>query len=54
MDSMVIDQDSLHLEVCLLARGLLGVLDEGVLQAVTSALVSDYFAGENFAEAAEY
>jgi len=44
----------LHFEVCLFAGGLFGVFDEGVLEAVSGTLVADYFAGEDFAKAAEY
>jgi hypothetical protein len=45
VDAMVIYQHPLHLEVSLLAGGLLGVFDEGVLETVTCPLVTNNFAG---------
>lgn len=44
----------MHFEIGLFAGGLFGVFDEGVLETVPGALVADYFAGEDFPEAAEY
>ena len=54
MDPVVVDEHALHFEIGLFARRLFGVFDEGVLQAVPGALIADYFAGEDFAKAAEY
>lgn len=54
VDPVVVDEHALHFEIGLFAGRLFGVFDEGVLQAVPGALVADYFAGEDFAEAAEY
>lgn len=53
MDSMVVYEDTLHFEICLFAGCLLGIFDEGVLQAVAGPLVADDFAGEDFPKPAE-
>ena len=53
MDALIVDQHSLHFEVCLLAGGLIFEFDESVLEAVAGAFVADDFAGENGAEAGE-
>lgn len=45
MDAMVVNQNALHLEICLLAILLVFEFDKTVLQTVTSSLVSDDLAG---------
>jgi len=50
---MVVDQDALHFKVCLFAGSLIFVLDKRVLKGITGSLVTNYFAGEDFAKAAE-
>lgn len=45
MDAMVVNQNALHLEICLLAILLILKFDKTVLQTVTSTLVSDDLAG---------
>jgi hypothetical protein len=50
MYAVVIDQNTIHLEVGLLAILLIGVFDKGVLQAVTCTLVPDDLAAENLAK----
>ena len=54
MYAVVVYQDPLHLEVCLLAVLLILELDEGVLKAVLGALISNDFARYDFAESTEY
>lgn len=54
MNTMVINKDPLHFEICLLAVLLILELDERVLKAVPCTLVSNDFAGKYLAEAAEY
>jgi hypothetical protein len=44
----------LHFEIGLFTGRLFCVFDEGVLEAITGTFVPDYFAGEDFTEAAEY
>lgn len=44
MDSMVINEDALHLEICLLAVFLILEFDKSVLQAIPCPLVSDNLA----------
>ena len=53
MDAVIINQHSLHLEICLLAVLLVLELYKCILQAVICALVSDDFAGHNWTKAAE-
>lgn len=53
MNSVVINKHPLHLEVSLLARSLVCILNEGVLKTVTSPFVTDDFAGEDSAKAGE-
>ena len=43
MDTMVVDQDPLHLEICLFTVLLVLKFDECILETVTSALVADDF-----------
>lgn len=44
MYSMIVDKDTLHLEVGLLAILLILKLDECILKTVTCPFVADYFA----------
>lgn len=53
MDSSVIDQNVVHLEVSVFARFLLLELDERVLQRVAARLVPDDFASLDFPESTE-
>lgn len=53
MDAVVVDEHALHFKIGLLAGGLGFVFDECVLQRVGGSFVSDYFAGEDGAEAGE-
>lgn len=53
MDSMIVDQDALHLEVGLLTGFLVFELNEGILKTIAGAFVANDFTGEDFAEAAE-
>jgi hypothetical protein len=53
MDAMVVNEDALHFEVCLFARGLFGILDECVLKTVVGAFIADDFARKDCAEAGE-
>ena len=41
MDAMIINKNTLHFEICLLAVSLMFKFNEGVLQAVASSLVSN-------------
>ena len=52
--TVIVYQDPLHLEVCLLAVLLVLELDEGVLKTVLGALISNDFAGYDFAKSTEY
>ena len=54
MDAVIINQNSLHLEICLLAVLLVLEFDKCILKAVFCALVSNDFAGHYWPEAAEY
>ena len=45
MYTMVVNQDSLHFEICLFTILLMFKLDKRILQAIASSLVSDDFAG---------
>ena len=51
MDAVIIYQDSLHLEVRLLAVFLVLEFDKCILKAVFCALVSNDFTGHNGTEA---
>lgn len=53
MDAMIINEYALHLEVGSFAVFLGRELDEGILQTISSLLISDDFATKNLAEAAE-
>lgn len=53
MDTMVVDEYALHLEISLLALRLLFVFDEGVLQTFACAFVTDDLAGKDLAKATE-
>lgn len=44
MYPVIIDQDTMHFEVCLLAVLLVLELDERILQTISSTLVADDFA----------
>ena len=52
--AVIVYQDPLHLEVCLLAVFLILELDEGVLKTVLGTLISNNFAGYDFAKSTEY
>ena len=54
MDAVIIYQDSLHLEVRLLAVFLVLEFDKCILQAVFCALVANDFAGHDGTEATKY
>ena len=54
MYSVVVDQNTLHLEVSLLTILLVLKFDEGVLEAVLGSLVSNDFTGNNLAKPTEY
>ena len=54
MDPVVVDENALHFEVCLLAGGLFAVFDKCVLEGVVGTFVAYYFAGEDCAKAGEY
>ena len=54
MDAMIIDQDSLHLEIRLLAVLLVLEFNECILQAIFCTLVSDDFARHDGTEATKY
>ena len=45
MYTMIVNQDSLHLEICLFEILLMLKLDKSILQTIASSLVSDDFAG---------
>lgn len=53
MDAVVVNQDTLHLEISLLAIFLLVKLNEGILQTVAGALVPNDLARQNRTKAAE-
>lgn len=53
MDAVVVNQNALHFEVGLFAGGLVFEFYKGVLERVAGAFVSNYFAGEDFAETGE-
>ena len=52
--TVIVYQDPLHLEVCLLAVLLILELDEGVLKTILSTLISNNFARYYFAKSTEY
>ena len=52
--TVIVYQDPLHLEVCLLAVLLILELDEGVLKTFLGTLISNHFARYDFAEPTEY
>lgn len=52
--AMIVNQNSLHLEIRLLTVLLMFKLDKGVLKTVFGSLVSNDFAGYNLAKPAEY
>ena len=54
VDTVVIYQDALHLEVCLLAIFLILKFDERILKALTRPFVSNDLARYDSAEATEY
>lgn len=54
MDAVVINENPLHLEICLLTVFLIFKFNKGILKAVASALVPDNFAGQDLTESAEY
>jgi len=54
MNTLVINQNTIHFEICLFTRGLVLEFDESVLQTVSCTLVSYDFAGENCAKTGEY
>ena len=53
VNTMVVDEDPLHFEICLLAVLLILEFDECILKTVSCTLVSDDFTRKDFAEAAE-
>ncbi len=53
MDSMVINQNALHLEVGLLTSFLILELNESILKTIACAFVADDFTRYDFPEAAE-
>jgi hypothetical protein len=53
MDSVIVYQDSLHLEIGLLAIFLILEFNKCILQTVASSFVSDDFARQDFPEPAE-
>ena len=53
MYSVVIDQDTLHLKVCLLTIFLVFELDKGILETVPGAFVSNDLARDYWTETAE-
>lgn len=53
MDAAVINENALHLEVGCFAGGLVVVLDECVLQAITRLGIANDFAAQDFAKAAK-
>lgn len=53
MDTMIVYEDTLHLEICLFASFLVFELNEGVLKAVAGAFVPNDLAGDDLPEAAE-
>jgi len=53
VDTVVINQDPLHLEVGLFAVLLFVELDKSILKTVTSTLVPDHLARKDLAEATE-
>lgn len=53
MDTVVINQDTLHLEIGLFTIFLLIKFDEGILQTVTGTLVPNNLARQDCTEAAE-
>ena len=50
---MVVDQDSLHLEISLFTVLLVLKLDKGVLQALSRLLLANALAGQYFPKAAK-
>jgi hypothetical protein len=46
MNAVIINQHALHFEICLLTILLFFKLYEGILQAITCALVANDFAGQ--------
>jgi hypothetical protein len=53
MDAMIINKNTLHFEIGLLAVSLMFKFNEGILQAVASSLVSNNLTRENGSKAAE-
>lgn len=54
MYTVVVDQNTLHLEISLFTIFLILKFDEGVLEAVLGSLVSNDLTGYNFAKSTEY
>ena len=48
---MIVYENSLHFEVCLLTGLLILKLNEGILKTIACALVPDDFTGHNFPKA---
>lgn len=53
MYAVIVYEDSLHLEIRLLAVLLVFELNEGVLKTILSSFISNNFAGYDFAKATE-
>ncbi len=53
MDAVIINQDSLHFEICLFAVFLVFEFNECILETVTGTLVSNDFARDYRTETAE-
>ena len=53
VNTMIVDQDALHLEVGLLTVLSMLKLDKGVLKAIARSLLSNHLAREDLAETAE-
>jgi hypothetical protein len=53
MDAVVVNEYTLHLEVCLFTVFLVLKLNKGILETIASTLVPDDFAGQYLAKATE-
>lgn len=53
MNPMIIDQNSLHFEICLFTVLLVFEFDKSVLKAIASSLITNDLTRQDFPEAAE-
>jgi hypothetical protein len=52
--SVIVNQNTLHLKICLFTGLLIIKLDESILQTVSSSLIPNHLARKNFAKSTKY